>query len=84
MAERYVLRLNREDFTTKVEKGIYRHFKGNEYEVIDIGYDCETLEELVIYKALYGDGKIWVRPKIDFLGIVYRDNKFMKRFQFIK
>lgn len=84
MAECYKVKLNREDFTCQVKKGIYRHFKGNEYEVIDIGYDCETTKELVIYRALYGEGKIWVRPKMNFLGIVYRDNKFKRRFEFIK
>lgn len=40
----------------------YRHFKGKEYEVIAIGKHSETLEEMVVYKALYGDGDIWVRP----------------------
>ena len=39
-------------------KGIYKHFKGNFYIVEDVGYDCESLEELVIYRALYGDNKI--------------------------
>ena len=67
-----------------VKNGIYKHFKGNEYEVLEIGLDCETLEELVIYKALYGDGKIWVRSKADFCGYVTRDNKTFKRFEFIK
>ena len=42
--------------------GKYRHYKGNEYEVIGIAKHSETLEEMVVYKALYGDGEIWVRP----------------------
>ncbi len=50
-----------------IVKGIYKHFKGNFYIVEDIGCDCETLEELVIYRALYGDNKLWVRKKEDFL-----------------
>ena len=44
------------------EKGIYKHFKGNMYEVLDIATHSETLEKMVVYKALYGEGGIWVRP----------------------
>ena len=40
----------------------YRHFKGTEYEVIAIGKHSETLEEMVVYKALYGNNDIWIRP----------------------
>lgn len=40
----------------------YRHFKGKEYEVIAIGKHSETLEKMVVYKALYGNGDIWIRP----------------------
>lgn len=40
----------------------YRHFKGKEYEVIAIGKHSETLEEMVVYKALYGNGDVWIRP----------------------
>ncbi len=53
-----------------IVKGIYKHFKGNFYIVEDIGCDCETLEELVIYRALYGDKKLWVRKKEEFLSEV--------------
>lgn len=70
--------------TEVIKNGIYRHFKGNEYQVLDIGYDCETTEEVVIYKALYGDGKIWVRAKKDFCATVCRDGKTFERFTFIK
>ena len=41
---------------------IYRHYKGDQYIVLGIGKHSETLEEHVIYRALYGDGQIWVRP----------------------
>lgn len=46
----------------KIPLGKYRHFKGNEYEVIALAKDSETQEDIVVYKALYGDGEIWVRP----------------------
>lgn len=42
--------------------GRYRHFKGNEYEVLAIARHSETLEEMVVYRALYGEGGVWVRP----------------------
>ena len=46
-----------------IKKGKYRHFKGKEYEVIDIVYHSETGEEMVLYRALYGERLLWVRPK---------------------
>ncbi len=51
-------------------KGIYKHFKGNYYIVEDIAKDCETLEDIVIYRALYGENELWVRKKEDFLSEV--------------
>ena len=50
--------------------GIYKHFKGNFYIVEDIGYDSETEEKLVVYRALYGDHKLWCRPYDMFLSEV--------------
>lgn len=44
-----------------IQPGRYRHFKGNEYQVLGIARHSETLEELVVYRALYGDGGLWVR-----------------------
>ncbi len=71
-----------------VIKGIYRHFKGNYYIVEDIGCDCETLDELVIYRALYDEHKLWVRRKEDFLSEVdhkkYPDVKQKYRFEYLK
>ncbi len=60
--------------------GIYRHFKGNLYQVLYVAKHSETLEEYVVYRALYGERGIWVRPKEMFLG--YKDD--VKRFTFIK
>lgn len=49
---------------------IYRHFKGDHYLTEDIVYDAETGQELVLYRKLYGDGSLWVRPKDMFLSEV--------------
>ena len=65
-----------------IKKGIYRHFKGNEYEVIGIAKHSETLEEMVVYKALYGDGGLWVRPASMWNETVERDGKIFKRFEY--
>ena len=51
-------------------KGVYKHFKGNYYIVEDIGTSSETEEELVIYRALYGNNKLWIRPLKSFLSEV--------------
>ena len=61
--------------------GKYRHFKGNEYEVLAVARHSETLEALVVYRALYGEGDVWVRPLQEFLDIVTRDGKMRHRFE---
>ncbi len=53
-----------------VIKGIYRHFKGDYYLVEDIAYDSETKNKMVVYRRLYGDGSLWVRPLEMFLSEV--------------
>jgi len=55
------------NFVEEIQKGIYKHFKGNEYLVEEIATDSETLEPIVIYRALYGEHKLWVRPAKMFL-----------------
>ena len=45
-----------------IQPGIYRHFKGNRYEVIGMAKHSETMEPMVVYRALYGEGGLWVRP----------------------
>ena len=67
-----------------VKLGKYKHFKGNEYEVIGIAKHSETLEEMVVYKALYGDGDIWVRPISMWDEEIERDGVKKKRFEFIE
>lgn len=59
----------------------YRHFKGNEYRVLMVAKDSETQEEMVIYRALYGHGGLWVRSLKMFMGQVTRDGKTFNRFE---
>ena len=66
-----------------IKLGKYRHFKGNEYEVIGIAKHSETLEEMVIYRALYGDGGYWVRPASMWNEEITRDGKTFLRFELI-
>ena len=67
-----------------IKKGIYRHYKGNEYEVIGVAKHSETLEDMVVYKALYGDGGIWVRPASMWNETVIKDGKEHRRFEYIE
>ena len=63
-----------------IEPGVYRHFKGNMYEVLCTAKHSETLEEMVVYRALYGEGGVWVRPASMWNEIVERDGKRQPRF----
>lgn len=67
----------------EIKLGKYRHFKGNEYEIIGIARHSETLEEMVVYRALYGDAGIWVRPAKMWNETVERDGKAFQRFTYI-
>ncbi len=62
-------------------QGKYRHFKGNMYEVLYVAKHSETLEEMVVYRALYGERGVWVRPKAMFCEEICRDGKTFKRFE---
>ena len=59
----------------------YRHFKGNEYEIVAVGRHSETEEDLVVYRALYGSGDVWIRPLAMFTDTVERDGVVMPRFE---
>ena len=67
-----------------VQKGIYRHFKGNRYEVIDIARHSESEEYLVIYRPLYGDSGLWVRPLDMFIEEVDVAGQKRARFEYIE
>ncbi len=62
----------------------FRHFKGNLYRLEGFAKDSETLEEMVVYRALYGEGGLWVRPAKMFFETVERDGRTMKRFELVE
>lgn len=64
--------------------GIYQHYKGNMYKVIAFAKHSETLEDMVVYQALYGDMIIWVRPLSMFVEYIDKDGVNIERFKFIK
>ena len=66
-----------------VPGGVYRHYKGNRYRVVDEAKHSETLEALVVYQALYGERGLWVRPKAMFLEMVRVDGREVPRFAYV-
>lgn len=63
--------------------GVYRHYKGKQYEVVGFAKHSETLEDMVIYKALYGEGGTWVRPLFMWENPIEVDGKTVKRFEYV-
>ena len=66
-----------------VRPGRYRHFKGNEYLVIGVALHSETRESVVVYRPLYGDGGLFVRPLAMFVETVNRDGVERRRFEWV-
>lgn len=64
-----------------IAPGRYRHYKGKEYEVLYTAFHSETLEEMVVYRALYGDGDVWVRPASMWNDEVCTDGRTTRRFE---
>jgi len=67
-----------------VETKLYEHYKGNKYRLLAIAKHSETLEEMVVYQAEYGDRGIWVRPKEMFFEKIEIDGKMIDRFREIQ
>ena len=68
---------------TTLKAGLYQHFKGNQYQVMDVVRHSETEEELVLYRALYGERGLWVRPVELFMGDKELDGKLVPRFTYL-
>lgn len=66
-----------------IKPGKYRHFKGMEYEVLDVAKHSESQEDYVVYRALYGEKGLWIRPLSMFTETVDRDGKVQPRFAFV-
>ncbi|THJ24291.1 MAG: DUF1653 domain-containing protein [Nitrospira sp. CG24D] len=66
-----------------LQPGRYRHYKGNDYEVVGVAKHSETEEEVVVYRALYGERGLWVRPLVMFLETVVVEGRPQPRFQFV-
>ena len=64
----------------EIKPGRYRHFKGREYEVLFLATHSETLEPMVVYRALYGDQGVWVRPAARWNEQVMKDGEMVSRF----
>ena len=72
-----------ENAVSRIPLGKWRHFKGGEYEVIGIAKDSETQMPVVVYRALYGNGDLWVRDAAMWLETVTRNGETVRRFAFL-
>ena len=68
----------------EIKLGVYQHYKGNLYQVLHIAKHSESEEELIVYRALYGDYGVWVRPLVMFAGTVEVNGEAVQRFKLIK
>lgn len=68
----------------EIRPGVYRHFKGNEYQLLGLARHSETCQPMVVYRALYGEGGLWVRPAHMWLEEVDRDGYKGPRFQYVR
>ena len=67
-----------------IKPGIYKHYKNKMYEVMEVATHSESMEQLVVYRPLYGEGKLWVRPLVMFEEEITVDGKTMPRFTFVE
>ncbi len=67
-----------------LKPGKYRHYKNKLYQVIEVAIHSETMEEMVVYRPLYGEGKLWVRPLDVFLETVEVKGETISRFEFLE
>ena len=67
----------------EIRPGRYRHFKGGEYQVLGVAKHSETLEPMVVYRALYGESGLWVRPAAMWNETVEREGRTFRRFTYI-
>ena len=65
------------------KKGIYKHYKGNRYELLEVATHSETMEKMIVYKALYGNGEVWVRPASMWNEEVEINGKKVLRFEYV-